>query len=92
MNECDHCTKRSAPQDRLVGLRRDRPKARKMKYMATYDVMETIRNTNEWMGASAKALASYPAFAMWPNPAMEVLRGWGEVTERSFARMVAKPD
>lgn len=63
-----------------------------MRYMATYDMMETIRNTNEWLGASARAMASYPMFAMWPNPAMEVMRAWGEVTERSFARMVAKPD
>ncbi|HCP80261.1 MAG TPA: polyhydroxyalkanoate depolymerase [Octadecabacter sp.] len=63
-----------------------------MKYMATYDLMETMRNTNEWMGASARAIASYPAVAMWPGPGMEMLRAWGEVTERSFARMVAKPD
>ncbi|PVA06947.1 polyhydroxyalkanoate depolymerase [Thalassorhabdomicrobium marinisediminis] len=63
-----------------------------MKYMATYDLMETVRNTNEWLGATARAMASYPALAMWPNPAMEMMRAWGEVTERSFARMVAKPD
>jgi len=63
-----------------------------MRYMATYDLMETIRNTNEWLGASARAMASYPAFALWPNPAMEMMRAWGEVTERSFQRMVAKPD
>ncbi|SLN21381.1 polyhydroxyalkanoate depolymerase [Pseudooctadecabacter jejudonensis] len=63
-----------------------------MRYMATYDLMETLRNTNEWLGATARAMASYPAVAMWPNPAMEMMRAWGEVTERSFARMVAKPD
>ncbi len=63
-----------------------------MRYMATYDLMETMRNTNEWMGATARAMSSYPAFAMWPNPAMELMRAWGEVTERSFARMVTKPD
>jgi len=63
-----------------------------MKYMATYDFMETVRNTNEWLGATAKAMGSYPAVAMWPNPSMEMLRAWGEVTERSFARMVTKPD
>ena len=34
-----------------------------MKYMATYDVMETARNTNEWLGATARAMASYPVFA-----------------------------
>ncbi|WP_375281038.1 polyhydroxyalkanoate depolymerase [Pseudooctadecabacter sp.] len=63
-----------------------------MRYMATYDLMETMRNTNEWLGASARAMSSYPVFALWPNPAMEMMRAWGEVTERSFARMVAKPD
>ncbi len=34
-----------------------------MRYMVTYDLMETIRNTNQWMGASALAMASYPAFS-----------------------------
>lgn len=63
-----------------------------MKYMATYDLMETVRNTNEWLGATARAMASYPAVAMWPNPGMELMRAWGEVTERTFSRMVAKPD
>ena len=63
-----------------------------MRYMATYDMMETVRNTNQWLGASASALASYPAFALVPNPALEWMRAWGEVTERTFQRMVVKPD
>ncbi len=63
-----------------------------MKYMATYDLMESIRNTNEWMGATARAMASYPAFSMTMNPMFKVIAAWGEVTERSFARMVTKPD
>ena len=63
-----------------------------MQIMATYDLMETIRNTNQWMGASAKALASYPAVSMIPNPMIGWMAAWGEVTERSFKRMVAKPD
>ena len=63
-----------------------------MKYMATYDLMESIRNTNEWMGATARALASYPAFALSMNPMLQMTAAWGEVAERSFARMVAKPD
>ncbi|MFA9230940.1 MAG: polyhydroxyalkanoate depolymerase [Microgenomates group bacterium] len=63
-----------------------------MKYMATYDLMESVRNTNEWMGATARAMASYPAFAMSMNPMLNVMAAWGEVTERSFARMVVKPD
>ena len=63
-----------------------------MKYMASYDLMETIRNTNQWLGATAQAMASYPAFAAVPNPALNWMAAWGEVTERSFARMVVKPD
>ena len=54
--------------------------------------METIRNTNQWFGASAKAFASYPTIATTPNPMMNWLAAWGEVTERSFERMIAKPD
>ncbi len=62
-----------------------------MKYMATYDLMESVRNTNEWMGASVQALASYPIFALSMNPMLPMMAAWGKVTERSFARMVAKP-
>ncbi|NBB97512.1 MAG: polyhydroxyalkanoate depolymerase [Alphaproteobacteria bacterium] len=63
-----------------------------MKGMATYDLMEAIRNTNEWMGASARAFASYPVWGMAPHPMFKVMSAWGRVTERSFARMVIKPD
>ena len=63
-----------------------------MRYMATYDLMETIRITNQWLGASALAMASYPAFSMFPNPGLEWMAAWGEVTERTFSRMVVKPD
>ena len=63
-----------------------------MKYMATYDVMETARNTNEWLGATARAMASYPIFALAPNPMLPLMAAWGDVTERSFGRMIAKPD
>jgi poly(3-hydroxybutyrate) depolymerase len=63
-----------------------------MRYMAAYDLMETMRNTNQWLGASALSLASYPVFSMVPNPALQWMAAWGEVTERSFKRMVAKPD
>ncbi|MGY6549365.1 MAG: polyhydroxyalkanoate depolymerase [Roseinatronobacter sp.] len=63
-----------------------------MKGMATYDLMESIRNTNEWMGATARAFASYPVWGMAPNPAFKIMSAWGRVTERSFARMVIKPD
>ena len=60
--------------------------------MFTYDLMESTRNTSEWLGATARAMASYPAFALSLNPMLPVMAAWGEVTERSFARMVAKPD
>jgi poly(3-hydroxybutyrate) depolymerase len=63
-----------------------------MRYMLTYDMMESIRNTNEWMGASARAMASYPMFGMVPHPGFKLMSAWGRVTERSFARMVIKPD
>ena len=63
-----------------------------MRYMASYDLMETLRNTNQWMGATAQAFASYPAFSMLPNPALQWTAAWGQVTERSFQRMVVKPD
>ncbi len=63
-----------------------------MKYMATYDMMESARNTNEWLGATARAMTSYPAFAMSMNPFLQLTAAWGEVTERSFRRMIAKPD
>lgn len=63
-----------------------------MKSMASYDLMESLRNTQAWMGASARAMASYPAFALVPNPMLQWVAAWGEVTERSFARMTVKPD
>ena len=63
-----------------------------MKYMGTYDVMEAARNTNEWLGATARAFASYPVWGMAPHPGFKLMSAWGRVTERSFARMVIKPD
>jgi len=63
-----------------------------MRYMATYDLMETMRNTSQWLGASARAMAAYPVAQAIPNPFLHWLGAWGEVAERSFARMVTKPD
>ncbi len=60
--------------------------------MLTYDLMETARNTNAWLGATARAMASYPAFSLSMNPMLQLTAAWGEVTERTFERMVAKPD
>jgi len=63
-----------------------------MKYMMTYDLMESARNTNQWLGATARAFADFPMMSLAPNPGMDWLRAWGEVTERTFSRMVVKPD
>ncbi|WP_298257000.1 polyhydroxyalkanoate depolymerase [uncultured Litoreibacter sp.] len=63
-----------------------------MKYMATYDLMETMRVTNQWLGATAQAMGAFPAAGMTANPMFKMLGAWGEVTERAFSRMVAKPD
>ena len=63
-----------------------------MRYMAIYDLMETARNTNQWLGATAKAMAGYPMFNCTHNPALEWMGAWGEVTERSFSRIATKPD
>ncbi|WP_425098847.1 polyhydroxyalkanoate depolymerase [Tropicibacter sp. S64] len=63
-----------------------------MRYMAAYDMMETFRNTSQWLGATAKTMASYPAFAAVPNPGLAWMAAWGQVAERAFERMVVKPD
>ncbi len=63
-----------------------------MRYMMTYDMMESMRNANQWFGATALSMASYPMFSMIPNPALTWMAAWGEVTERTFQRMVVKPD
>ena len=63
-----------------------------MRQMVAYDAMETMRNTTEWMGASARAFASYPMWGLVPHPAFKMMSAWGRVTERAFARMVIKPD
>jgi len=63
-----------------------------MKYMVTYDLMESMRLTNQWLGASAQARGAHPAFAMTPNPMFKMLDAWGQVTERAYSRMVARPD
>ncbi|CUI01844.1 polyhydroxyalkanoate depolymerase [Leisingera aquaemixtae] len=62
-----------------------------MRYMMTYDLMETVRNTNQWLGATALSMASYPVFSALPNPALSWMAAWGEVTERTYQRMVVKP-
>lgn len=63
-----------------------------MRFMVTYDLMETARNTNQWLGATARAFASYPMVSLFPTPAFRMIAAWGEVTEHAFSRMEVKPD
>lgn len=63
-----------------------------MKYLMTYDLMESARNANQWLGATARAFWSSPAFGLSFNPIPASFAAWGEVTERAFSRMIAKPD
>lgn len=62
-----------------------------MRYLLTYDLMESMRVTNQWLGSTARAACSYPQFGLSANPMIQLTAAWGEVTERSFARMAAKP-
>jgi len=62
------------------------------KHFPTYDVFESFRQGSEWMGATAKAFWSNPVFGLSTSPVPATFAAWGEVTERTFARMVAKPD
>ena len=55
-----------------------------MKYMLTYDLMESARNTNQWLGATARAFAAYPAMSLTANPMVEWMKAWGEVTARTI--------
>ncbi len=63
-----------------------------MRYQVTYDFMESLRNTNQWLGATAQAMGAFPQLGLIPNPFFQTMSAWGEVTERTFARMVVKPD
>lgn len=63
-----------------------------MRQLFTYDLMESMRVTNQWMGASARAMCSYPQLGLVANPLIQMTAAWGEVAERSFARMAVKPD
>ena len=60
--------------------------------MLGYNYFDAMRNVNQWIGATAKAAASHPAMSGLPNPSINWVAAWGEVTERSFERMTTKPD
>jgi len=59
---------------------------------ATYDMIDSYRQGTAWMGATAKAFWSNPVFGLTASPLPAAFAAWGEVTERSFSRMIAKPD
>ena len=63
-----------------------------MRFMATYDLMESARVANQWWGATAQAFGNSPVFGLMPHPFAQIISAWGEITERSFARMMTKPD
>ena len=63
-----------------------------MKYLLTYDMVESMRVTNQWLGSTARAMCSFPQLGLVANPAINITAAWGEVMERSFERMVMKPD
>ncbi len=63
-----------------------------MRFMVAYDLMEATRNTSQWLGATARSFASSPMASIYPTPAFQMMAAWGEVTERTFSRMVVKPD
>lgn len=60
--------------------------------MTTYDFSESIRLGNVWLGATAKTFWRHPVFAMFPNSLPSYFAGWGEVAERAFEQISAKPD
>ena len=47
---------------------------------------------NQWLGATAKAMAAYPMLNFSNNSALEWMGAWGEVTKRTFSRIATKPD
>jgi len=53
---------------------------------------ESMRLSNLWLGATAKAFWSNPAFGLAANPLPATFAAWGEVSERAFQRLAVKPD
>lgn len=58
----------------------------------TYDMFESMKQGNQWLGATAKAFWGNPIFGLANSPIPNTLAAWGEVTERSFSQMSKKPD
>ncbi len=62
------------------------------QFPATYDYFEGLRQSNQWLGATAKAFWRNPAFGLTPSPIPSVYAAWGEVIERAHSRVQSKPD
>ena len=60
--------------------------------MLRYDILESLRLSNQWIGASTKAFWGQPAFALHPSPIPSLIAAWGKVTERSWSKVAATPD
>lgn len=54
--------------------------------------MESMRQGNQWLGATAKAFWGNPVFGLATNPVPATFAAWGEVMERSYSRIETKPD
>ncbi|MEM7301734.1 MAG: polyhydroxyalkanoate depolymerase [Pseudomonadota bacterium] len=63
-----------------------------MHSLTGYDYFESMRQANQWLGATAHAFWGNPAFSLAAHPAPAMLAAWGKVTERAFDRVAAKPD
>ncbi len=59
---------------------------------SAYDMTESMRLTNLWLGATAKTFWSNPVFGLTANPIPATIAAWGEVSERAFNRLAIKPD
>ena len=59
--------------------------------MTVYDMSESIRQTNAWVGATTKAFWRNPAFSVTMSPFPSLFAAWGEVTERAFEKVSTKP-
>ena len=60
--------------------------------MALYDMIESTRVACEWAGATARLWGSHPATVLCSPAHASLARGWGEVCEKSFSRLAARPD
>ena len=59
--------------------------------VTVYDLSESIRQTNAWLGATTKAFWQNPAFSLAMSPLPSLFAAWGEVTERAFEKVASKP-